>query len=79
MGRRGSQPEAPQGYWAQLPWGSEAAKLPCSWRGAAFSPECLQRSWEEQQGRRVAPHGDLEQLSSLTGLTRAHQTSASSW
>lgn len=49
-GSGGSQPETPHSCWAQLTCGSEAAMLRYSWRGAAFSPGCSQRSWGEQQG-----------------------------
>lgn len=59
-GSRGLQPEPPHGYWAQLACMSKAAKLPYSWREAAFSPKCSQRSWEERQGRRAALRADLE-------------------
>lgn len=76
---QGFTARTPPSCWAQLACKSKAADLPCSWTGAAFSPKCLQRSWEEQQGRKADLHADLEQFPSPSGLTRVRQTSASSW
>lgn len=53
-GSWGSWPETPLGLQAQLTCRFKAANLSWCWRGSIFSPKCLQRSVEKQQGRRDA-------------------------